>query len=295
MDIGTYAVKCLNPAIMSRTYALTNMINSEKISEIIGLQLPVIRAKIINDKHVHLYHERYYMFFDWIDGKSIYPPDITVEHCKVIGDMIGKIHSLDIAVEGVVYGVEDSTMYQWKEYLELSSKNKATWTSVYQEACEDIMSWNQQLLKAKEILSKKMVISHRDLDPKNVLWQGDCPYIIDWEAAGYVNPYQELLEVINYWADDGSGGLHKNLCLAILDSYVVNNPINHVNWDLILESGYEGMLGWLEYNIKRALGIEISSKEEISLGEQQVIGTIGELKRYQDKKRILSVWLKLYS
>jgi len=27
--------------------------------------------------------------------------------------------------------------------------------------------------------------------------------IIDWEAAGYVNPYQEFLEVVNYWTEDG--------------------------------------------------------------------------------------------
>ena len=53
------------------------------------------------------------------------------------------------------------------------------------------------------MLSQTMVISHRDLDPKNVMWNGSEPLVIDWEAAGYVNPYQEFLEVLNYWADDG--------------------------------------------------------------------------------------------
>lgn len=41
-DIGDYAVKCLNPAIMSRECALKNTINSEKISEILRLNIPVI-------------------------------------------------------------------------------------------------------------------------------------------------------------------------------------------------------------------------------------------------------------
>lgn len=41
------------------------------------------------------------------------------------------------------------------------------------------------------------------------------------------------------------------------------------------------MLGWLEYNVKRALGIEISDQEEIVMGEEQVKGTIRELYSYE--------------
>lgn len=52
-------------------------------------------------------------------------------------------------------------------------------------------------------MRKCQVISHRDLDPKNVMWDGMNPYLIDWEAAGPVNPYQEFLEVALYWVDDG--------------------------------------------------------------------------------------------
>ncbi|MBQ6887371.1 MAG: hypothetical protein IJN54_07680 [Lachnospiraceae bacterium] len=39
------------------------------------------------------------------------------------------------------------------------------------------------------------------------------------EDAGYVNPYQELLEVINYWADDGKGNLDKSYFDAIVKAY----------------------------------------------------------------------------
>lgn len=42
------------------------------------------------------------------------------------------------------------------------------------------------------------------------------------------------------------------------------------------------MLGWLEYNVKRALGIEISDQEEIVMGEEQVKGTIRELYSYEE-------------
>ncbi|BCN30896.1 phosphotransferase [Anaeromicropila herbilytica] len=290
-DQGDYAIKCLNPAIMSRECALNNTINSEKISETLGLKIPAISAIKIGANHVHQYNGEYFMFFDWIDGQSVYPPEITEEHCNAIGDLIGKIHSLDVSIQGLEDKSENIEIYEWKEFLEMGRQNNSTWVSTLEDTLEDIMNWNQNVLNAKAILSNERVSSHRDLDPKNVLWQGNCPFIIDWEAAGYVNPYQELLEVLNYWADDGNGGLHRNLFMAILDKYKLHNSISKVNWDVVLDSGYEGMLGWLEYNLKRALGIEVSNEDEIKLGEEQVIATINELKRYQEKISLMKEWL----
>jgi aminoglycoside phosphotransferase (APT) family kinase protein len=291
-DKGVYAIKCLNPAIMDRESALSNMINSEKIAEVLGSNIPVVHANKIDGKHVHRYNEHYFIVYDWFDGISIYPPEIMEEHCIAIGDIIGKIHSLDISVQGVVNESKISTVFEWRKYLDLAKDIQEPWVLDYGQAFDDIMSWNQKVLNSSAILSIEKVISHRDLDPKNVMWQGNHPYIIDWEAAGYVNPYQELLEILNYWADDGNGGLHKEKCQLIINNYKLHKSIHNVNWDVVLDSGYEGMLGWLEYNVKRALGIEVSGKEEIKLGEQQVICTIIELRRYQVKIKTLKVWLK---
>ena len=43
--------------------------------------------------------------------------------------------------------------------------------------------------------------THLDVYKRQVLWDGMEPFLIDWEAAGYVNPERELIEVVNYWAD----------------------------------------------------------------------------------------------
>lgn len=52
-----------------------------------------------------------------------------------------------------------------------------------------------------------------------------------------------------------------------------------------------GMLGWLEYNVKRALGIEASDDKEVKLGEEQIKGTIKELYAYQKKVELLRGWM----
>ena len=164
--------------------------------------------------------------------------------------------------------------------------------AVYKNALEDIKCWNQKTCDSEKYLSKMTVISHRDLDPKNVLWNGEKPSIIDWEAASYVNLYQELLEVVNSWTDDGTGKLVEERYCELIDAYSSYIDINTVIRDEVFHGSYIGMLGWLEYNVKRALGMEVSDESEILLGESQVIRTIQELYLYKNKIGQIREWLK---
>ncbi len=91
---------------------------------------------------------------------------------------------------------------------------------------------NRTVCDAQDILAKNMVISHRDMEPKNVIWDGMNPSVIDWEASGYVNPYQELLEVVNYWADDGKGSLYKEYFDTIIEAYGKHMSFINVEWDI---------------------------------------------------------------
>lgn len=297
---GSYAIKVLNPPLMEQPGVIDNMINSERISRCFAQDIPVIAAKKIKDKNLLYLDGYYYMVFDWVDGKSIFSPRITTEHCMKIGEVLGRIHKLDISIEGIEKNIEKSELYQWEYYLEkgISSKtkwySKAKWYELFAKEIENIAAWNKKLMEAYIILSEKLVISHRDLDPKNVMWDNGNPHIIDWEAAGYVNPYQELIEVINYWTDDGKGNINRDKFVALINGYMKHMNLKNIDWDMILTSGYDGMLGWLDYNLKRALGLEGRNKEEIRLGEKQVLETIVELKKYEKKVELLGELLSGY-
>jgi thiamine kinase-like enzyme len=156
---------------------------------------------------------------------------------------------------------------------------------------DKLIIWNRCVNDANFKLSDFMVISHRDLDPKNVMWNQGIPYFIDWEAAGYVNPYQELLEVLNYWTNNGKGDLDKDKFKILLNAYRENMSTKTADWDCVIDGGYANMLGWLEYSLKRALGIESMDKEERALGAEQIVGTIKELERYDDQMKIIKKWL----
>ena len=269
-DKSTYAVKVLNPEIMKRPTALQNTVNSEKIATAFQSTIPVVAALEINGKQIHELNGAHYMIFDWVEGASVFPPEITVENCYAIGQVLGKMHHENLAIDGVMPEEEGSLMFAWDKYQELlQTYENETWATRYRASLSDIKSWNQAACDAGEVLAKTLVISHRDLDPKNVMWNAGAPLIIDWEAAGYVNPYQEFLEVVNYWADDGKGGLLKNHFDALFDAYTQHVKLESVDWDAVFAGSYMGMLGWLEYNVKRALGIEAATEDEAQLGKEQ--------------------------
>ncbi|MFS1511599.1 phosphotransferase [Chengkuizengella sp. SCS-71B] len=62
---------------------------------------------------------------------------------------------------------------------------------------------------AAKLLASNTVISHRDLDSKNVMWNQDNPVLIDWESAGYINPMQDLIETAIYWSENEIGSIDK--------------------------------------------------------------------------------------
>lgn len=292
---GVFAVKVLNNEIMKRPCALNNTINSEKIATIFSSSIPAVASYKIQGRQIHEINGQHYMIFQWVEGKSVFAQDISKKHCEIIGDILGKMHRLNIPLDEVKAEEDGESMYEWDKYLQMAKKQEAQaglWFSQYETSIKDINAWNRAVCDAQDILAKNMVISHRDLDPKNVIWDGINPFIIDWEASGYVNPYQELLEVVNYWADDGKGSLYKEYFDTIVEAYGRHMSLRNVEWDKVFAGSYASMLGWLEYNVKRALGIEVSDDEEIRLGKEQVKGTINALYDYQTKVELLKDWLK---
>jgi len=293
---GAYAVKVLNSEIMKRPEAFMNMVNSERIAEAFSSSLPVVGALEIKGKHVHEIDGTYYMVFKWVEGSSVFASDISEVHCRAIGEILGKMHSMNISIEGVVSEETVADLYEWDKYKQIAKEKELQaeeWFVQYEKTLDDIIAWNKAVCEVQAVLSTNRVISHRDLDPKNVMWNDEQPFIIDWEAAGYVNPYQELLEVVNYWADDGCG-INNEYFNAIIEAYSKYMSFKGAEWDKVLAGSMAGMLGWLEYNVKRALGIEASDDKEVKMGEEQVRGTIKELYNYQNKTKMLKGWLETW-
>ena len=141
-------------------------------------------------------------------------------------------------------------------------------------------------------LKSNQIISHRDLDPKNIMWKNDVPYIIDWEAAGYINPYEELIQVLNYWIVDENQNYNKEKFDALMNAYLSWIDVKYEYWNEIFLCGCDAMLGWLAYNIQ--VLIEAQNPIVKNAAREQITKTLFELKMYDKQQMILKNWILQY-
>ncbi|MDF2673611.1 MAG: aminoglycoside phosphotransferase [Clostridiales bacterium] len=289
---GKYAVKALNPQIMHRPIAIQNFINSEEIANFASNNIPAISAKKINGTSMQEIDNQFYLVFNWVDGKSLKPNEIGIVHCKKIGAILADIHMMDFSELSIINDCFDnSQIIDWNYYLHKGQENNSVWVNLMLEIIDKLYEWNSQANKSAVLLASDMVISHRDLDPKNVMWNEDNPIIIDWEAAGYINPMQELTETAIYWSENEMGDIDKVRFLSFISGYKKKYGSLQANWRMVLTNGFSNKLSWLEYSLKRSLLIECTDDEEQQLGTAQVIGTINSISSYANMISELEKWL----
>ncbi len=201
-DKGVYAIKVLNQEVMSREEAYNNFIVSETIANLAKNNgIAVSSALAINNNYLNKLEDSYYMVFDFVEGKTLSDEEITVDHCKKIGKVLAKLHSLDyssLELDRTI--IKYTKLYDWESYLNNTNFEKMTYKELF---TANYKKYNDLLKNANEKFNnsnKILTICHRDMDPKNVMWYKDNPIIIDWESASLANPYRELLEDALCWS-----------------------------------------------------------------------------------------------
>lgn len=290
---GKYAVKALNPQIMLRPMVLDNYILSERIVNIAAKTITAVPAIMNDGTAVVEIDKQYYLVFHWVEGKCLTTSEINLSNCEKMGALIADIHLTNFSELNITKDSSTSSkLIDWNYYLTKGLEENAEWSKLIAEYIDDLYYWNEQANKAVKLLSSHMVISHRDLDPKNVMWHKDTPIIIDWESASYINPMHDLIETALYWSVNEKGNIDKEKFLAFIGKYKKRCGKLNADWITVLANGLLGKLEWLEYSLKRSLWIECTDKEEQQMGTTQVIGTLINIKQYAEMVPILEKWLK---
>lgn len=293
---GKYAIKALNPQIIRRPTAMKHYIDSEQIARIASKHIPTLPALVYNNASLQEIEKQCYLIFHWVDGKSLQPEDIRIEHCERIGEILAKLHMTDFSLLAIPYDASHNVQTtDWNNYLIKGKENNLSWVTPLQDIIDQLYNWHAEAILSAEHLSSNRVMSHRDLDPKNVLWNGDNPILIDWESAGYTNPMHDLVETAIYWSEDQVGSINKQHFLSLINSYKKQRTLLKTDWKKVLYNGFINKLGWLEYNMKRSLWIECTDKEERQLGIAQVNATLNNISKYGSMIHQLEEWLQMPS
>ena len=194
-DKGVYAIKELNHGVMKRTEAYSNFVFSEKVTEIaIKNEIPAVGAMKLNNEIITKIDNSYFMVFEWLEGKVLKSEEITEKHCEIIGRILAQIHNIDFSsIEDEKRKEQFTEEFDWNKYIELAEKQNKEYVDILKQNVDLLYKLNKESIKALKYARNNLSISHRDLDRRNVMWQGNHPFIIDWEASGYIYSNQILL------------------------------------------------------------------------------------------------------
>lgn len=278
---GAYAIKHLNPEVMKRPNAINNHIFAEKIANIAKINnVQCISANIYNGKALQEIDGNYFFIFDWFEGKAIKDEEITIDKVKKVAEQLANLHQIDFSkIQNDSNLGKDVVEVDWNYYVSKIEDKEIKKLLV--SNIEYLTELDKKSTKASLKISNNKVISHRDLDLPNILWDDkENPVLIDWESSGLVNPCEELLETAWDWSG-GQDYFDKEKFDCFINTYKFNGGnISDLN-DAVL-ANFKNKSGWLEYNMKRVCKIECFDEEEQELGKKEVIRVINEIIKFYE-------------
>ncbi len=237
--------------------------------------LSAVPALADNGNPVHKINSQYYLVFPWIEAKPIEATKVDIERCKIIGKTLGRLHSIDFSS---IYGENMKQIsfvnIEWDKMLALDDIDDLKLKQLLVNKKQILKEIYVRTFSSSEKLQDTLVISHRDLDPKNVLWDGYTPIIIDWETAGYINAGTELFQVALYWCSINGVTPDMNMFQSFITAYIDAGGKQIENLEDAMYSMMRSQLGWLDYNMRCSKGIECSTAEEQIIGVRESLKAI---------------------
>jgi thiamine kinase-like enzyme len=217
-----------------------------------------------------------YLVYPWINGKA--NNIVSERHCLKIVEILAKMHRIDLQILEISKPVFD--MHSDDKITQLTIKaidSSCPFALTLKEMLPDLLIANNAFKKAIPILEKEVVVSHGDLDQKNVLWDGENPIIIDWECARKLNPTYEIINAALDWAGV-TANFNELLFKKMMDAYKQSGGIID---KASLEASFYGVLGnwinWMVYNIERSCND--ANNEQKIMGIEQVTAVLLTIQR----------------
>lgn len=294
-DKNVYAVKALNPQIMQRKTAMNNYILSEKVANIAYQNgIHAVTAIVSEGSFMHEVDGQYYLLFPWVQGRSLPAGIIDIESCNKIGRVLANIHTTDFSELMADTQIDrfDPSVVDWNDYASKGIQTNIEWAPLLIHNLNQIYQYEKLANASVEKVMSNRVISHRDLDPKNVLWdENHDPILIDWESAGITNPTQELIDVALYWSGFETSDFSKEAFCRVIYTYLNHGGKICDHLHDVLNYGFQGKLDWLAYNFRRSLRLECTDDTDQALGTSEVIRTIQALNDYADFIPVCTEWI----
>ena len=211
---------------------------------------------------------------EWTPGVAADHRTISPETASELGGMLATVHGLELSLSGELAIPSRVGAEVWDEIVDRARISGALWANLYVSRRFEISSLEGRV---RAQAGRQDVPGHRDADDKNTLvGEGGGLILIDWDAAGAVDAAQELTSVLLSWSGAPAGETRMDVVGAIRDAYFERAeralPLDASGW-------ISAQLGWLHFNLGRALG-EFEA-EDVEVGQREVVLFLEQVRRIE--------------
>ena len=265
---GQYAAKVLNPKIMQRPGAINRYETTEIIARIFFEKgIPAIVSITHDNKSVIEVDGKFFIVYPWVSGFILDTNSTVKKMCSKIATLAAQMHQLTIQrpeLKQYTWDLRPNSFFE--NLITKATKKNIPIATTLSNMSSAIFAWNDNYHQAVAQLNKHTLISHGDLDQKNVLWTHEGkPIIIDWESARLINPTQEIMCIALDWSGISSGHIDTEIFSSIIDAY--KKAAGKINTDDI-QASFDCIIGnwlnWMAYNIEQSSDND-TEKQEVSI------------------------------
>ena len=287
---GCFAVKQLaadmdlaNPAVIARMNA-----TELTAGEFAARGVPALSSLPVGRQHLQLLDGSGYLVYPWTGAAACHRNRVGEHHAIVVARTLAHMHRSDIDVPELVELADfPVTAERVVDLVQLARQRNVRHARILEERLDDILRIVEYHAPALRQLGKRQVISHGDLDHKNILWDdAGQPLLIDWESARRLNPtYELLLEALDW------GGITAHFrakpFTTILRAYVEAGGVIAEEMIPASSDAIQGAwVNWLLYNIGRAIGLKDTRQRAIGSGQVDLV--VSALLRMEKQKERLT-------
>ncbi len=256
-DQGSFAVKELNLVDRRLTYHVEDVFRFERAAFAAGIPMP----EPISASDSTLVHR-------WVEGEKVPEAPVSAAYAFQIGEILARIHALD--VEWPHGSSEEPTPRDWHVLAGRAATTGQPWA-------DELASQVQTFLAIADFVDTcerpgPIVLTHKDIQPWNLLARHGRPVVLDWELSGMLDLSGELgSTALSLAKEPGFDHIEPTIFRSVLDGYVARGgalPPPGPSWFVFMIGGWLGHTRW---NILRCLaGAEANIGPDLALSHEAV-------------------------
>jgi hypothetical protein len=210
----------------------------------------------------------------WVAGSPMGQGVVSRGTARWAGRVLALLHDLRVRPqERNLYPIPNTDIADsWPDLVVHAERQRAPWAHLL-TAASPAVSLIADLARSAGFLPDQELISHGDVDQKNLIAGLSGPVLCDWDLAAPVVPRRELADValsLGCWRDFG-------IVAAVVDAYRAAGGTDTAFEPSDLGPSLMVGLDWIAFNVERAIGLRPATAAEAQLSQRLIPGLLANL------------------